>query len=113
MNHEPKTQNPKPKITKNRRKKKKQNKKTNSLNRNANAGAPEGSGREGLHDPAGRERPHERPRLEDHGGEAREREFSIDNLLVRIHFVIEMIRWTGLAPWEFEFPFPFSLHLPY
>ena len=22
---------------------------------------------------------------------------------------IEMIRWTGLAPWEFEFPFPGSL----
>ena len=30
----------------------------------------------------------------------------IDNLLVRIHFVIVMIRWTGLAPREFEFPFP-------
>jgi len=27
----------------------------------------------------------------------------IDNLLVRIHFIIEMIWWTGLAPWEFEF----------
>ena len=25
----------------------------------------------------------------------------IDNLLVRIHFSIVMIRWTGLAPWEF------------
>ena len=24
----------------------------------------------------------------------------IVNLLVRIHFVIVMIRWTGLAPWE-------------
>ena len=33
-----------------------------------------------------------------------EREFCIDNLLVRIHFIIVMIRWTGLAPWEFEFP---------
>ena len=32
--------------------------------------------------------------------------FFIDNLLVRIHFIIVMIRWTGLAPWEFEFPFP-------
>jgi len=32
------------------------------------------------------------------------REFFIDNLLVRIHFIIVMIRWTGLAPWEFEFP---------
>ena len=38
-----------------------------------------------------------------------EREFFIDNLLVRIDFVIEMIWWTGLAPWEFEFPFPGSL----
>jgi len=37
------------------------------------------------------------------------REFFIDHLLVRIHFVIEMIRWTGLAPWEFESPFPGSL----
>ena len=34
------------------------------------------------------------------------REFFIDNLLVRIHFIIEMIWWTGLAPWGFEFPFP-------
>ena len=31
-----------------------------------------------------------------------ERDFVIDNLLVRIHFVIEMIWWTGLAPWEFD-----------
>jgi len=30
-----------------------------------------------------------------------EREFFIDNLLVRIHFIIVMIWWTGLAPWEF------------
>ena len=36
----------------------------------------------------------------------REREFFVDNLLVRIHFIIVMIRWTGLAPWDFEFPFP-------
>jgi len=35
-----------------------------------------------------------------------EREFFIVNLLVRIHFIIVMIWWTGLAPWEFEFPFP-------
>jgi len=34
----------------------------------------------------------------------RTREFFIDNPLVRIHFIIVMIRWTGLAPWEFEFP---------
>ena len=38
-----------------------------------------------------------------------EREFFIDNLLVRIHLIIVMIRWTGLAPSEFEFPFPGSL----
>jgi len=40
---------------------------------------------------------------------ASEIEFFIANLLVRIHFIIVMIRWTGLAPWEFEFPFPGSL----
>ena len=38
-----------------------------------------------------------------------EREFFIGNLLVRIHFILVMIRWTGLAPWEFEYPFPGSL----
>jgi len=38
-----------------------------------------------------------------------EREFFIDNLLVRNHFINVMIRWNGLAPWEFEFPFPGSL----
>jgi len=27
-----------------------------------------------------------------------QREFFIENLLVRIHFIIVMIRWTGLAP---------------
>ena len=35
--------------------------------------------------------------------------FFIDNLLVRIHFIIELIWWTGLAPWEIEFPFPGGL----
>ena len=35
-----------------------------------------------------------------------EREVFVDNLLVQIHFVIVMIRWTGLAPWKFESPFP-------
>ena len=35
-------------------------------------------------------------------------EFLIDNLLVRIHFTIPIIRWPGLAPWEFESPFPGS-----
>jgi len=39
----------------------------------------------------------------------REREFFIDNLLVRMLFIIVMIRWTGLAPWEFEFQFPCCL----
>ena len=38
-----------------------------------------------------------------------EREFFIENLLARIHPIIEMIWWTSLAPWEFEFPFPGSL----
>ena len=33
-----------------------------------------------------------------------EREFFIDNLLVRIHYITVMIMCTGLAPWEFEFP---------
>ena len=46
---------------------------------------------------------------EEESDEVLEREFFIDNLLVRIHFIIVMIRWTGLAPWEFEFPFPGSL----
>ena len=32
-----------------------------------------------------------------------EREIFIGNLLVRIHFIIGMIRWTGPASWEFEF----------
>ena len=44
-----------------------------------------------------------------HAAPGPEREFFIDSLLVRIHFIIAMIRWTGLAPWEFEFPFPGSL----
>ena len=38
-----------------------------------------------------------------------EREFFIDNLLVRIHSITEMIWWTGLVLWKFEFPFPGSL----
>ena len=32
--------------------------------------------------------------------------FFIDNLLVRIDFIIAMISWNGLAPWEFECCFP-------
>ena len=42
-------------------------------------------------------------------GACGEREFFIANLLVRIHYIIVMIKWTGLAPWEFEFPCPGSL----
>ena len=42
----------------------------------------------------------------DHVPLRRERAFFIDN---RIHYIIVMIGWTGLAPWEFEFPFPGSL----
>ena len=38
-----------------------------------------------------------------------ERDFLIDNLLARNRFIMVMIRWTGLAPWESEFPFPGSL----
>ena len=38
-----------------------------------------------------------------------ERELLIGNQLARIHFIIEVIWWTGLAPWEFQFPFPGSL----
>ena len=33
----------------------------------------------------------------------------IDNLLVRIHFIIVMMRWSGLAPWGFKLPFTGSL----
>ena len=40
---------------------------------------------------------------EDDDPENHKREFFVDNLLVRIHFIILMIRWTGLAPWESEF----------
>ena len=43
------------------------------------------------------------------GHQARQRVFIIDNLLVQVHFIIEMIWWTGLAPWDFEFSFPGSL----
>ena len=38
-----------------------------------------------------------------------EREFFVENLMVRIHFIIEMIRWTSLTPRESEFPVPGSL----
>ena len=38
-----------------------------------------------------------------------ERESFIENMLIRIHCIILMMRWTGLALCEFEFPFPGSL----
>jgi hypothetical protein len=38
-----------------------------------------------------------------------EKDFFIENLLICIHFTIEMIWWTGLVPWKFEFPLPGSL----
>ena len=41
-----------------------------------------------------------------------ERDFFFDDLLVRIHLIIEMIWWTGLALQESEFPFPGALRLP-
>ena len=37
------------------------------------------------------------------------RDLFVGNLLVRIRFIIEMIWWTGLAPWDFKFPFSGSL----
>ena len=52
--------------------------------------------------------PHLEQEQDDRPGLRPEREFFI-NLLVRIHFIIVMIRWTGLAPWEFELPVPDSL----
>ena len=47
------------------------------------------------------------------GGRAVEKEFFVDNLLVRIHSIIVMIRWTGLAPKEIKFPFSGSLTSPF
>jgi len=41
-----------------------------------------------------------------HGDMQVQRETS---LLTTYWSIIMMIRWTGLAPWEFEFPFPGSL----
>ena len=35
----------------------------------------------------------------------KQRELLLDNILVRIHFIIVIIRWIGLAPWELAFPF--------
>ena len=39
----------------------------------------------------------------------RDREFFTDNLLVRINLIIEMVWWTGLAPWECSPPISLSL----
>ena len=49
------------------------------------------------------------PGLSRHSWKGEEGDLFIDNPLVRIHFIIEMIRWTGLAPWLLKFPFPGSL----
>ena len=47
--------------------------------------------------------------VQGHGG-VEEREFSIDNLLARIHFIVEMDDFSRPAlRQEFEFPFPGSL----
>ena len=43
------------------------------------------------------------------GMEGRDGDFFIDNLLVRIPFVIEMIWWADFAPWNLECPFSGSL----
>ena len=37
---------------------------------------------------------------------AEERDSLIDSLLVHMHSISEMTWWTGLAPWDVEFPFP-------
>ena len=42
-------------------------------------------------------------------GRSPEREFILDKLQVPVHFIIETARWIGLAPCEFEFPFPCNL----
>ena len=54
-------------------------------------------------------RKRERVQEKEEGAREGNREFFIDNPLVRIHFIIEMIRCTGLAPWDSEFTFPGSL----
>ena len=38
-----------------------------------------------------------------------ERDLFVDNLLIRIRFIIVIIWWTGLAQWEFKFTFSGSL----
>ena len=43
--------------------------------------------------------------------EENERELFIDNLLVRVHFIIVMMRWTDLTSWESEFPLNYMLSM--
>ena len=50
-----------------------------------------------------------RDRFSPSSNHATERDFFIDKPLVRIHYIIEMIWWAGLEPWELKFPFPGSL----
>ena len=45
-------------------------------------------------------------------GACAERVFFIDNLLVRLHFIIEMVGWTGLAYGSLDSIFQADLHLP-
>ena len=35
-----------------------------------------------------------------------DRDLFVGNLWIRVNFIIVTIRWTGLAPWKFELPFP-------
>ena len=47
-----------------------------------------------------------------HAPAAAQRDFLIVNPLVRIHYIIVMIRGIGLVPWGLKLPFPGSLNLP-
>jgi len=49
------------------------------------------------------------PPNEGRKGSRDETDFFIDNLLVRILLMVGIFGKTGLAPWEFEFPFLGSL----
>ena len=40
-----------------------------------------------------------------------EKEFFVKNLLVQIHFIIEMMSCTGLAPWDLNPLFQVALYL--
>ena len=41
-----------------------------------------------------------------------EKEFFIGDLLVRIHFITELMQRTSLMPWMFDFPLPEASNLP-